>query len=220
MRARLRATRARLSGDPPVVYNAVATDAVALTFDDGPSRWTAAIAAALEEHDCRGTFFARGAAVAGDPEAVARLAASEHEVGNHLWSHQNPESQSRAELSEEMQRTAEAIQEAGAPRPALVRPPYCAAPYAVARAARGAGVRAIVLRSVDPADWRLDSADEIVDGVLARIGPGDIVCLHDGLPVESSGTGTREPTLAAVSRLVPALVERGLRPVTVSQLLA
>jgi peptidoglycan/xylan/chitin deacetylase (PgdA/CDA1 family) len=174
----------------------------------------------LETHGVRGTFFARGAAVIDDPGAVATLASAGHVVGNHLWSHSDPRQQSRAELREEIERTATAIEEAGAGRPDLVRPPYCGAPHAVASAARGANVSAIVLRSVDPEDWSLDSADEIFDRVMAKIGPGDIVCLHDGLPERSSGTRSREHTVAAVERLVPALVERGLSPVTVPQLLA
>jgi peptidoglycan/xylan/chitin deacetylase (PgdA/CDA1 family) len=218
---RLRALRGRLLGEPPVVYAAThKPPAVALTFDDGPSPWTAPLAAVLEAHDCRGTFFARGAAIAEAPRSIAELAGAGHVVGNHLWSHSDPERQSRGELEEEIERTAAAIEEAGAVRPDLVRPPYGGAPHAIARAARRTNVRAIVLRSVDPADWSIDSADEIFDRVMAKIGPGDIVCLHDGFPDDSSATRTREHTVAAVERLVPELVQRGLSPVTVPQLLA
>jgi peptidoglycan/xylan/chitin deacetylase (PgdA/CDA1 family) len=101
-----------------------------------------------------------------------------------------------------------------------VRPPYCGAPRAVARAA-GRGARTlVVLRSVDPADWSTDRPDEIVERVLAKAGPGDIVCLHDGVAPHNTGTDTREATAAAVAQLVPALLQRDLRPVTVSELLA
>jgi peptidoglycan/xylan/chitin deacetylase (PgdA/CDA1 family) len=56
--------------------------------------------------------------------------------------------------------------------------------------------------------------------VLATVGAGDIVCLHDGIAPGNRGTSSRAPTAEAVGRLVPALLERGLRPVTVSELLA
>ena len=46
-----------------------------------------------------------------------------------------------------------------------------------------------------------------------------IVCLHDGISSDKRDTDSREPTVEAVKRLVPALLERGLRPVTVSRLL-
>jgi peptidoglycan/xylan/chitin deacetylase (PgdA/CDA1 family) len=194
--------------------------AVALTFDDGPSEWTAAIADALEAHGCRGTFFVLGPAVERHPEVVARLAAAGHEVGNHLWSHADPLEQEPGEIRAELDRTAQAVGAATGARPRLVRPPYCGAPGKVARAASRGGADLVVIRSVDPEDWRAASAREIVERVLERVGAGDIVCLHDGVAPGNRGTPSRAPTAEAVARLVPALLERGLRPVTVSELLA
>lgn len=208
----------RLPGRARVVSRGPAgRSAVALTFDDGPSPWSARIAAALESHGCRGTFFLLGEAVQRAPDVAAQLAADGHELGNHLHSHRDPARQSHAELRAEIVRAADAIEAAAGRRPALVRPPYCAAPDRVARAA-GSGL--VVLRSVDPADWSATSHEQIVERVLAAVGPGDIVCLHDGIAPHHRGTDSRAATLAAVQGLVPALLERGLRPVTVSELLA
>ena len=211
----------RLLGRPRVVRRAPGRPrAVALTFDDGPSQWTGEIAAALEQHGCRGTFFLLGSAVRERPDVVAELAAAGHELGNHLYSHGDPERQSRAELRGEIDRAGAAIGAAAGSTPRLVRPPYCGAPLAVARAAQGSRTRLVVLRSVDPADWKSDSGAQIAERVLAQAGPGDIVCLHDGVAPNNSGTDTRAATAAAVALLVPALLERDLRPVTVSELLA
>ena len=211
----------RVLGRPRVLSRAPGRPrAVALTFDDGPSEWTGAIAAALEAHDCRGTFFLLGSAVRERPDVVAALAAGGHELGNHLWTHADPERQSRADLRAEIDRTAAAIGAAAGATPRLVRPPYCGAPHAVARAAQGGRTRFVVLRSVDPADWSSDSAAQIAERVLAKAGPGDIVCLHDGIAPNNSGTDSRAATAEAVALLVPALLERDLRPVTVSELLA
>jgi peptidoglycan/xylan/chitin deacetylase (PgdA/CDA1 family) len=192
---------------------------IALTFDDGPSRWTAEIAASFEKHDCLATFFQRGMAVEERPQAVAALAAAGHEVGNHLWSHSDASTQSQAELREEIVRTADAIEAAGAPRPALIRPPYFSAPQAVAGAAAGTGASAIVLRSIGTSDWEAHSAGEIAGPVLANAQPGDIVCLHDGISSDKRDSDSRQPTAGAVEHLIPALLERNLRPVTISQLL-
>ena len=208
----------RLPGRARIVSRgATGRSAVALTFDDGPSPWSAQIGAALEGHGCHGTFFLLGEAVQRAPDIAAQLAAAGHELGNHLHSHGDPARQSHAELRTEIARAADAIEAAAGHRPALVRPPYCGAPDRVARAA-GRGL--VVLRSVDPADWSATSHAEIVERVLAAVGPGDIVCLHDGVAPHNRGSDSRDATLAAVQELVPALLERGLRPVTVSELLA
>jgi peptidoglycan/xylan/chitin deacetylase (PgdA/CDA1 family) len=100
-----------------------------------------------------------------------------------------------------------------------VRPPYVKAPQKVALAARRTGVRAIVVRSVGSSDWAAGSAEEVFEPVLAAAEPGGIVCMHDGVSSDKRDSDSREPTVTAVRRLVPALLEQGLRPVTVSQLL-
>jgi len=206
---------------PRIVHRGPQTRAeIALTFDDGPSRWTAAVAASFERHGCHATFFLRGVAVTERPGTVADLHAAGHELGNHLWSHTNASTQSQAELREEIERTADAIDAAGAPRPVLIRPPYFSAPHAVAEAAAGTGASAVVLRSIGTSDWEAESAGEVLGPVLANAEAGDIVCLHDGISSDKRDTDSRQPTVDAVARLVPALLERGLRPVTISQLLS
>jgi peptidoglycan/xylan/chitin deacetylase (PgdA/CDA1 family) len=209
-----------LAGRPEIVCCAEGSRReVALTFDDGPSRWTAEIAATLEAHGCRATFFLRGPAVEERPEAVADLAEAGHELGNHLWSHTDASTQDPGEIRAEIERTARAIQAAGGGNPTLIRPPYHKGPEEVAAAARGLGVRAVVVRSIAVSDWAAKSEDEVFEPVLAAAAPGDIVCLHDGISSDRRDRDSREPTVAAVKRLVPALLDRGLRLVTVSQLL-
>jgi peptidoglycan/xylan/chitin deacetylase (PgdA/CDA1 family) len=209
-----------VAGAPRIVHRGDGgRSEIALTFDDGPSGWTTAIASAFERHECRATFFLRGAAVAERQEAVAALAAAGHELGNHLWSHANASTQSQAELHEEIERTADAIEATGAPRPRLVRPPYFSAPRAVAEAAAGTGASTVVLRSIGTSDWEAEWAEEILEPVLANAQPGDIVCMHDGVSPDENDRPDRRPTVGAVARLVPVLLKRGLHPVTVSQLL-
>ena len=221
MRGGARAVARRILRRPRIVYRAAGRPrAVALTFDDGPSPWTARIASALHAHRCQGTFFVNGAAAERDPQTLAELADAGHELGNHLWSHSDPATQDVRALRAEIDRTAAAVRDATGVSPALVRPPYCGAPSRVARAASGRGVSLVVLRSIDPADWKAGSAEEILDEILGVIEPGDIVCLHDGIPPKSRGTRTREATVKAVNELVPALIDRDLQPVTVSRLLA
>jgi peptidoglycan/xylan/chitin deacetylase (PgdA/CDA1 family) len=193
---------------------------VALTFDDGPSPWTGEIAAALEGHGCRATFFIRGAAIEERPEVLAAIARAGHEVGNHLWSHPDATGLSRAEIRAEIKRTADAIGAVTGQRPQLVRPPYCKAPHAVAIASRWMGVKAIVQRSIASGDWDARAPESVSEPLLEGAIAGDIIGLHDGISPDERDTDSREVTVSAVKRLIPGLLERGLQPVTVSQLLA
>ena len=59
---------------------------VALTFDDGPSEWTAPILDLLAEHRAHATFFLIGSLIGGRPEIVERMQAEGHEIANHTWS--------------------------------------------------------------------------------------------------------------------------------------
>lgn len=191
---------------------------LALTFDDGPSEWTAPILDALVEGSARATFFVLGAKIAGREQILARAAAEEHELANHSWSHTDPAKLDDEELRAELLRTTAALVEATGVRPRLFRPPYAAADARVAAVARSAGLAPTVLRSVDPADWRAADHEQIVRAVVDRVKPGAIVCLHDGWPGDRRGT--RAATLAAVEQLVGELPALGYRLVTVSELLA
>jgi peptidoglycan/xylan/chitin deacetylase (PgdA/CDA1 family) len=66
--------------------------------------------------------------------------------------------------------------------------------------------------NVDPRDWSLPGTRKIVSRVLRAVTPGAIVIMHDG-------GGPRDETAAAIPRIVEGLRARGLRPVTVPELL-
>ena len=192
---------------------------VALTFDDGPSAWTEQILDIFAEQRVRATFFVLGAAIPGREETVRRMRSEGHEIGNHLFSHRDAAELTADEIAAEITQTGRLIRGIVGYEPVLVRPPYCSAPEAVARAARRVGSLTTVLRSIDPADWRQSDPDQIVDGVLEKLHDGAIVCLHDGESPDGEGLASRDATVAAVAMLIPRLTAEGYRPVTVSEVL-
>jgi len=100
-------------------------DEVCLTFDDGPDpRWTPMVLDMLAELGASATFFVLGEAVAAHPDLVARQAETGHEVGVHNWVHTDVYGVEVDALRDSVDRTITAIQNAGAPQPALWRPPY------------------------------------------------------------------------------------------------
>lgn len=58
---------------------------VALTFDDGPSLYTAAVLDILNAKKIPATFFVMGRQVERHPELLRRIAAEGHEIGNHTY---------------------------------------------------------------------------------------------------------------------------------------
>lgn len=195
---------------------------VALTFDDGPSPdWTPPLLDVLAEHGAHATFFVLGAAVEGNEQVLRRAVAEGHELGNHLFSHRDPQTLTDQELVDELTRTSALLERATGVRPFHFRPPYAGYDRRVAALARSAGMRRTVLRSVDPADWREPDAQRIADVVLREARRGSIVCLHDSLQ-GAGGTGipSRQATVDAVAAIVPALHRRGFSLVTVRELLA
>ena len=71
-------------------------------------------------------------------------------------------------------------------------------------------------------DWELP-AEETARLVLEDLQPGDIVVLHDGRPKNEPperSWPTREATVDAVGLILEEMTARGLRSVTVSELIA
>ena len=95
--------------------------------------------------------------------------------------------------------------------PCVFRPPYGDYDANVLQTARSLGL-ATVLWNVDPSDWAQPPTQTIVSRVLEQVQPGSIIISHDG-------GGPRGNTLAAYPRIFAALRRRGLRIVTIPELL-
>lgn len=190
--------------------------AIALTFDDGPDPATTPVLLdLLARHGARATFFLIGARAARHPELVARIAAEGHEIGNHSWDHPSLPALDAAGQAGQISRTAAVLAPHGG---RLMRPPYGDQTLRTHRIARRLGFR-VVLWSVNGGDWRGEDADTLAGRLIARVGPGAIVLLHDSLQsFEDPAFRDRAPTFEAVGRLIAA--RPGHRFVTVSELLA
>ena len=201
----------------------IADPVVALTFDDGPSRWTEPIVEQLERHGGHGTFFAIGEEV--DTEAgrriVRRLLDAGHEVGNHTWTHADLQQTDDEAIGEEMRRTSAVLAEVAGRPVDYWRAPFFRSDERVRAAVGDVAGREVWFSSM-PGDWSLP-AEETAAKVLADLEAGDIVVLHDGRPANEPpelSWPTRDATVGAVGLILEEMARRGLRAVTVSELLA
>ena len=96
---------------------------MALTYDDGPSEWTARLLDVLRAADARATFFVLGEAIDGREDLLVRAAAEGHEIGNHTFTHPRPDLTPDDELETEIARTSDRIRSVLGTGPTLMRAP-------------------------------------------------------------------------------------------------
>lgn len=194
---------------------------VALTFDDGPDPLTTPrVLDALDAAQHKATFFVLGWKVAAHPELVAEIVARGHQLGLHGYHHERLYSfKPPRAVAEDLTRCQDAIQRAAGVRALLFRPPIGQASPRTFAGARRAGV-VLVGWSIRPRDglpWT--TPEQVAERVTAKVNAGDIVLLHDAVE-RGSAVDPREPAaIAALPRILAVLRERGLRSVTVEELI-
>ncbi len=180
--------------------------AYALTFDDGPEEpWTGGVLDVLEAAGAPATFFVLGSRIAGREAALRRMVDLGCHVEVHSWVHTSMTAQPPAEVTADVRRTADLIEEVTGRRPRYVRPPYGHANAEVLDRIRSTGMTP-AFWTVDAEDWTTPGVDAIVRDVSAGLRAGAVVLLHDA-------GGNRSQTVEAVPRVMAAATERGLRPV-------
>ncbi len=193
------------AGASPVFHGPRNHKRVALTFDDGPSRYTPKVLQILKREHAKATFFEIGAQVPGYASSARAVIASGNEIGNHSMHHETrPGSASMGQANR-------LIKRATGFEPCLFRPPGGGFDSRVLSDARGFGM-ATVVWDVDPQDWSTPGAGAIYSRVVGATRPGSIVVMHDG-------GGNRSQTVAALPKIIHTLRGRGYRLVTVTQLL-
>ena len=194
------------------------TNAVALTFDDGPDpASTRAVARVLAEHDVPAAFFVVGERVAAHPEIVRELDAAGHLICNHTHSHSLSLHFSLwATARRELRACGAAVAAVLGKEPALFRAPQGIKNPALGDVIGELGLTAIGW-DVRGLDSMSDDADAIARRVLRGARPGSVIMLHDGGGL--GGRAGRRATIAALPRIIEALRARGLRFVRLDELL-
>ena len=97
---------------------------VALTFDDGPGRSTAAILKVLARYRVPATFFNIGVNVAVRPGLVRKEVRAGYAIGDHTWDHPNMVLLSAAGQAREIDRMNAKLKAVARVRACAFRPPY------------------------------------------------------------------------------------------------
>ncbi len=191
------------------------SQAVALTFDDGPTLDTLDLLDILQGENIKATFFLIGKQVEKYPEIARRIAAENHEIGNHSYSHPIYLFSSAGKTKLELQKTQEIIKQVTGVTPKFSRPPCGVRTPAYFAATRELGL-ATIQWSDTGFDWKDFSAQQIAQNVLKRTKSGSIILLHDG---DSAGLRQRRPTVEAIQLILKGLKAGGLEISTLTELL-
>ncbi len=203
----------------PVIKTIHRHQAVALTFDDGPTPgFTDRVLDILQQHNAHASFFLIGSQAKQHPELVRRMIAEGHTVGNHTWDHHHHGVwHGEAYWQDQLQRTSTVLAEITGHAPALFRAPMGFKTPPQARAVRKSAMRYIAWR-VRAWDTLRISPHTICRIVTAQIRPGDIVTLHDGLEPARRNC-SQESTVQALPEILRILKSRGLTSLSLEQAL-
>ncbi len=187
---------------------------VALTFDDGPDpHFTPQILRLLRLAHAHATFFVIGRRIAAHPALARAIVAAGNEVGDHTLDHVLLPPLPDAGIRRQIAGGLAAARRAGLPAARYFRPPHGFFDPRVSLAGARLGLRTIGWNAVVERELRERTPAQAAAVLAASLRPGSIVLAHDGRL-------DRARTVAAVARLLPALHARGMRVVSVSELLA
>ena len=190
---------------------------VALTFDDGPHPdTTRRVLAALAAGGHRATFFVVGSKVRRYPDIAREICDQGHEVAIHGYVHARLYSLwTPGRIQRDIERARALLEDICGVHPSLFRPPVGHVSPRTAEGARRAGVRLVAwnVRALDGV--RGASAEKVAQRVERGLSDGAIVLLHD-----ASECDTHVPAgVQVLPRILEAIEARGLRCVTVSELI-
>ena len=198
--------------DIGVSFSSVRNDGnfIALTFDDGPHpKNTPRLLDMLRQRNIKATFYVIGNSVNLYPEIARRIVAEGHEIGNHTYNHPNLTKLSNASVRKELDTTRDAIIRATGVRPRTMRPPYGALRTSQRQMIKSEYGYPTILWDVDPLDWKRPGTAVVKSRILSGTKSGSIVLAHD----------LHSTTVDAMPTTLDALLAKGFRFVTVSQLL-
>lgn len=180
---------------------------VAITFDDGPHyKNTKLLLDGLRERGVKATFFLVGNRIEGNEDLILQMYKDGHLIGNHTFSHANLTEIPENEVLGEITKTNETIENITGEKVRYLRPP-CG--YWNDKLGKKIDMET-VFWTVDPKDWKLVNATQVVNSVMQDVECGDIILFHD----------IYNSSVVAALEVVDRLLNMGYEFVTVDELLS
>jgi peptidoglycan/xylan/chitin deacetylase (PgdA/CDA1 family) len=196
---------------PEVTHGPPDKPAVALTFHgQGDPTQARVLLDELERGGARVTVLAVGSWLEAEPTMARRILDAGHELGNHTQNHLAISELSAAEVFAEINGCAEVLKRLTGSIGRWFRP--SATQYAnetIRAQAALVGYPTCLSYDLDSLDYTDPNPEAVVRAVADPVGNGSIVSMHFG----------HATTVAAIPVVLDRLRQRGLRPVTMTELM-
>lgn len=184
---------------------------IALTFDDGPSKYSGPILDILKEKGVKATFFDVGEECLSFPDAEKRMLEEGHQVASHSNTHPDMPTLSRDALRAEIIAGFSNMKKASGHVTKVLRAPYGAFGKKQWQETSDL-IDMNVLWDIDTLDWKRPGAKAIHDAAMTGAHNGAIVLMHDG-------GGDRSQDVEALPGIIDDLKKQGYEFVTIEQLI-
>lgn len=180
---------------------------IAFTFDDGPGEYTDQLLDCLEQNNAHATFFMLGQNVENWQSEVQRMVDIGCEVGSHSWDHLNLYDLDMDAVAKEFSDTDAALEKACGQKASVARAPYGNWNDDIISTVN----KPFFTWSLDSLDWSYLDVNKDYDAVMnGDLTDGSIILMHD----------IHEPSVQAAIKMIPELVAKGYKLMTVSELAA
>jgi len=182
---------------------------IALTIDDGPDPiFTPKILDICNHYKLKATFFVVGGCAEQYPELLLRMDQEGHEIGNHSYSHPYFNRLTWRAATEEIEMTRSVLDSLLGKKCELFRPPSGKLSLRSMIPAWKTGQH-VTMWSVDLKDYSANRGEIEAKLAQSNLSAGDVVLYH----------GTSDAALHALPSVIEAALDRGLKPVTISDLI-
>ncbi|TCP52253.1 polysaccharide deacetylase family sporulation protein PdaB [Tumebacillus sp. BK434] len=186
---------------------------VALTFDiSWGEKAPGPILDILEKKGVKkATFFLSGPWTTTHADIAKRIKTMGYEIGNHGHRHDDFPKYNNQWITEQVGKSEQAIFETTGVKTKLIRTPNGAFDKRVVKHLNSMGYT-VVQWHTDSRDWMRPGPDKIVERVVTRAVPGDIILMH--------ASDSALQTIDALPRVIDGLRQKGYEFMTVSELIA
>lgn len=151
---------------------------LALTFDDGPSKYTKELVDILNKNNINATFFLLGESIEKYPNILKYEINSGNEIGIHSYKHKLFTKLNSNQIKEQIDSTRKIIMDVQQLELHLTRVPYGAINKNVQKVIDEENLQN-VLWDVDSLDWKFKNTQKTYNYMLKKIKGNDIILMHD-----------------------------------------